>query len=100
AVTDTTQLFRTDHTAAEILRLVSGRPLDFPPGEKWSYSNTGYYVLGLLIEKVSGKPYWEFLDERIFEPLGMTQTRSGDPKAVIPDRARGYAWEQDAYRNR
>lgn len=92
-------LCRNDHTPEEIIRMVSEFPLEFQPGEKWAYNNTGYYLLGLIVEKASGKSYWEFLDERIFRPLGMTATRSSEPKAIIPNRARGYGWVENRYVN-
>jgi hypothetical protein len=60
------------------------------PGEKWKYSNSGYYLLGMVIEKVSGKSYAQFLDERIFKPLGMTHTSYGDDERIIPGRVAGY----------
>jgi CubicO group peptidase (beta-lactamase class C family) len=69
-------------------------PLEFQPGETWSYSNSGYLLLGNVIEKASGKSYWDFLRERIFLPLGMTATRSSDPAAIIPNRASGYEWSR------
>jgi D-alanyl-D-alanine carboxypeptidase len=74
--------------------------LEFQPGETWAYSNSGYLLLGNVIEKVSGKSYWEFLDERIFKPLGMTATRSSEPKAIIPNRAAGYEWHDNKLENR
>lgn len=78
----------------------TGLKLEFQPGETWSYSNTGYLLLGNIIEKTSGKSYWEFLDERIFRPLGMSATRSSEPKAIIPNRASGYQWQKDRLENR
>lgn len=83
---------RDDLSPAEVLGLVKELPLDFKPGEKWAYSNTGYFLLGMLIEKVSGKRYGEFLEERIFRPLGMTSTRVNELAAIIPNRATGYSW--------
>ncbi len=99
SVTDFITLCRNDHTPEEIIRMVAAEPLEFPPGEKWSYSNTGYYLLGLIVEKASGTSYWEFLDRHIFKPLGMTVTRSSEPRAIIPNRARGYAWIDNGYVN-
>lgn len=82
---------RKDYTPKDLIGLVRDLPLEFQPGEKWAYNNTGYYLLGMLIEKVSGKGYDEFLAERIFRPLGMTSTRLNRRDAVIPHRADGYA---------
>jgi len=74
--------------------------LEFEPGETWAYSNSGYLLLGNLIEVASGKSYWDFLRERIFAPLGMEATRSSDPRAVIPHRASGYGWRDAGFVNR
>ena len=88
SVRDFFKTARKDYTQREILDLVTKEPLEFTPGEKWNYSNTGYFLLGMLIEKVTGKTYGEFMAERIFKPLGMTQTRVNDLHAIIPNRAR------------
>jgi hypothetical protein len=74
--------------------------LEFEPGETWAYDNTGYYLLGIIVEKASGKSYYHFLDERIFKPLGMTSTHNTDPRPIVPNRASGYEWVKDKYENR
>ena len=76
-------------TTAMVDRLKK-EPLEFTPGEKFAYSNSGYYLLGAIIEKASGKAYAEFLQENIFTPLGMKQTGYDDPLRIIPNRAAGY----------
>jgi len=80
------QVVDLDH----LLDIVKDRPLDFKPGEKWSYSNTGYVLLGMVIEKTSGKPYGDFLKERIFEPLDMKDTGVDNRRLVLKNRAMGY----------
>ena len=60
--------------AEALLAEYAGAKLDFEPGERWSYSNTGYTLLGHIVAKVSGKPFGQFLKERILEPLGMTHS--------------------------
>lgn len=90
---------RLDVTPKELIAKVAELPPDFAPGEKWHYNNTGYFLLGMLIEKVSGKPYGEFLAERIFLPLGMTATRLNDMAAIVPNRASGYAYRGGQLRN-
>jgi D-alanyl-D-alanine carboxypeptidase len=65
------------------------KPLDFDPGTRWSYSNTGYLILGRIIEKVSGQPYAAFLKSRLLAPLGLTHTQYGPP-ADAPGLAQGY----------
>jgi CubicO group peptidase (beta-lactamase class C family) len=92
--------FETAPSCDELLEMFFKLPLEFRPGETWAYDNTGYYLLGIIIEKASGKPYWQFLDERIFKPLGMTATRSTDPRPIVPDRASGYEWKNDRFENR
>jgi D-alanyl-D-alanine carboxypeptidase len=86
----------------DIARLFFARlqRLEFQPGETWAYSNTGYLLLGNVIEKASGKTYWEFLEERIFKPLAMKASRSSEPAAVIGGRAAGYEWTGNSFRNR
>jgi len=82
--------FRNDYTEAELLKIVEGIPLAFEPGTKWSYSNLGYFTLGLVIHKVTGEFYGDFLQERVFRPLGMTTTRIISEADIIPNRAAGY----------
>lgn len=82
--------FRRDYTEDELLKRAEAIPLAFQPGEKWSYSNLGYVVLGILIHKVSGKFYGDFLQERIFRPLGMTTARIISEADIVPNRAAGY----------
>src|SRR3954469_958158 len=64
-----------DYSEDELFKMVTAQALDFAPGEKWSYSNLGYLTLGIVIHKVAGKFYGDFLHERIFEKLGMHSTR-------------------------
>lgn len=90
---------RKDFAQREILDLVAKEPLEFKPGEKWNYCNTGYFLLGMLIEKVSGKPYGQFMAERIFKPLGMTRTRANDLRDIVPNRAQGYEWDGKVLKN-
>ncbi|MDQ2798043.1 MAG: beta-lactamase family protein, partial [Armatimonadota bacterium] len=66
---------------------------------KYAYSNTNFHLLGMIVEKVSGKPYGDFLQERFFQSLGMTATRLSDPNTVIPNRARGYLWDGTTLQN-
>jgi CubicO group peptidase (beta-lactamase class C family) len=99
-VGDFLALGRTDFTRERILELLYALPSEFAPGATWSYSNTGYYLLGMVIEKASGRSYWEFLEERIFGPLGMRSTRSADPRAIVPNRAAGYGKAKGGLENR
>lgn len=81
---------RKDYTEDDELKIVEGIPLAFAPGTKWSYSNLGYLTLGILIHKVTGEFYGDFLQERIFKPLGMDTTRILSEADIIPNRASGY----------
>jgi CubicO group peptidase (beta-lactamase class C family) len=82
--------YRKDYTEDELLRLAGSFPLDFEPGTKWRYSNTGYVVLGILIGKVTGRFYGDFLKERIFDPLGMETARIISEADIVRNRAAGY----------
>ncbi|HUD47928.1 MAG TPA: serine hydrolase domain-containing protein [Candidatus Baltobacteraceae bacterium] len=77
-------------TQAQFIGKMAGYSTDFPPGGKWSYCNTGFNLLGFVIENVSGEDYWQFMQHRIFGPLGMSSTTHRDPRAIIPMRASGY----------
>jgi CubicO group peptidase (beta-lactamase class C family) len=74
----------------DLIALFRDKPLDFQPGEKWSYSNSGYIVLGYLIGKISGENYAEFVQKNIFDPLGMRDSGYGSNATIIPDFASGY----------
>lgn len=106
AIPDWLDVFRTNlkfETAPprdELLKMFFKLPLEFQPDQSWAYDNTGYYLLGIIIEKASGKSYWQFLDERIFKPLDMNATRSTDPQPFVPGRASGYEWKHSHYENR
>lgn len=82
--------FRRDYTEDELLKRAQAVPLAFQPGEKWSYSNLGYVLLGLLIHKASGQFYGDYLQERVFRPLGMTTARIISEADIVPNRAAGY----------
>jgi CubicO group peptidase (beta-lactamase class C family) len=83
----------------EILRRFTTLPFDFRPGEDWSYSNTGYAILGFLIHKVSGQSYGDFLEARIFKPLGLSSTRVISESDIIPNRAAGYILVKNEIKN-
>ncbi len=70
-------MLRKTMTPSEIIATFRDKPLDFPVGEKWSYSNSNYILLGAVIEKVSGVPYAQFLQDNLFTPLGMKDTGYG-----------------------
>jgi CubicO group peptidase (beta-lactamase class C family) len=77
-------------TDAELLALVKDAPFDFEPGSDWHYDNTGYYLLGMVLEKVTGKDYAELLQTELCTPLGLTRTRYDSNRELIKNRAQGY----------
>lgn len=81
---------RTGAAPKDLVALVANQPLYFTPGTKWNYSNTGYIVLGMLIEKVSGQSYADFLESNIFHPLGMTDSGYDRAAEILKARASGY----------
>jgi CubicO group peptidase (beta-lactamase class C family) len=84
---------------AEMVALWKDLPLEFAPGERWRYSNSGYYLLGLVIEKASGQSYADFLRTTLFEPLGLERTRYDSSHEIVPNRAQGYALGEDGLEN-
>ena len=81
------------------MKLAQTLELDFPPGTHWSYSNTGYVLLGILIRKVTGQFYGDFLEERIFSPLGMETARVISEADIVKNRAAGYVLNDDKLKN-
>ena len=82
--------FRKDWTEEELLKMIEGIPLTYPPGTTWEYSNLGFLTLGILIHCVTGEFYGDFLQQRIFQPLGMQTTRIISEADIVPNRAAGY----------
>jgi len=82
--------YRRDYSEDELTRVAFTLPLDFAPGTQWSYSNTGYALLGFIVRKASGQFYGDFLRERVFTPLGMSSTRVISEADIVPQRAAGY----------
>jgi CubicO group peptidase (beta-lactamase class C family) len=79
-------------SAADYLQLFIDTPLQFEPGERFAYSNSGYIVLGLIIEAVTGQNYYEYVRENIFEPSGMSDTAAYEVDAGTPNLAIGYTY--------
>jgi CubicO group peptidase (beta-lactamase class C family) len=90
---------RKDYTEEQLASMAYGLTLDFQPGDRWKYSNTGYLLLGIIIHKVSGKFYGDVLAERIFTPLGMTTTRIISEADIVPHRAAGYTLVKGELKN-
>jgi len=87
---DSTMDYRRDYTEEQLVALAARLPLQFRPGTTWSYSNTGYALLGFIARRVSGKFYGDYLRERVFEPLGMRTARVISESDIVPNRAAGY----------
>jgi CubicO group peptidase (beta-lactamase class C family) len=86
---------RRDYDEPALLEVMMGLPIEFEPGTQWSYSNSGYLILGLLTSKLAGKHWSEFQAERLFGPLGMTTARVISEKAIVEHRAAGYELDDE-----
>ena len=87
-------------TQEQFIREIARQPLEFQPGESWKYCNTGFNLLGFIVENVSGTNYWAFLRSRILQPLGMSATTDRRPSAIMPNRASGYEQTNHIHINR
>jgi D-alanyl-D-alanine carboxypeptidase len=87
-------------TQMQFIKALAALPSDFPPGEQAKYCNSGYNLLGHIIENVSGKNYWAFLAERVWGPLGITSATNRDPSIVVPNRVDGYLRRNGSWQNR
>jgi D-alanyl-D-alanine carboxypeptidase len=90
---------RLDRTPEEIIKLTQDKPLEFAPGSKYSYDNTGYVILGYIIERLSGERYADYVQHHIFDPLGMKSSGYDVSETIIPKRAAGYSRDKDQYIN-
>jgi len=90
---------RKDYSEADLLKIVEAIPPAYPPGTSWAYSNMGYVTLGILIHRVSGQYFGDFLQDRVFKPLGMSTTRIVSEADIIPNRAAGYRVENGQIKN-
>ncbi|HEY2466232.1 MAG TPA: serine hydrolase domain-containing protein [Terracidiphilus sp.] len=90
---------RLDFAEEELTTRIEAMPIEWAPGSKWDYRNTNYVLLGIIIHKVTGKFYADFLSERIFKPLGMPSTRLISEADIIPNRAAGYELHDGQLKN-
>ena len=93
------ELARQDMIPEELIDVFKNEPMDFDPGDKFLYNNSGYILLGYIIENLSGMTYEEFVEKNIFEKLGMSNSYYGKMKQIIPNRASGYQVDEDSYQN-
>ncbi len=91
-------LARKDMTPKELIDYFKNEPMDFDPGEAYRYNNSGFIILGYIIEQLSGKTYEEFIEKNIFKPLGMTSSYYGSHTRIIKNRASGYQ-QRDGFAN-
>jgi CubicO group peptidase (beta-lactamase class C family) len=85
------RVIRLDLAPDSVVALFANEPFDFKPGDAWAYDNSGYFLLGMIIEKVSGKPYGQYVKDELFTPLGLESTIYCDQAPLIKHRAQGYA---------
>ncbi|NNE99281.1 MAG: beta-lactamase family protein, partial [Pyrinomonadaceae bacterium] len=90
---------RDRYEVNDFIKKFSSGDLEFEPGSKFRYNNSGYFILGAIIEKVTGKKYAEVLRERIFNPLGMNDTGYDDHGPILKKRARGYQKTPEGFEN-
>jgi len=82
-------------TPEKIIERFSQKELDFSPGEQYNYSNSGYILLGAILEQITGQSYEQYLQEHIFEPLGMKDSRLDRPDYILDLRAAGYQFSEE-----
>lgn len=93
------EIMPLDRTHEQMVALFRDAPTDFAPGEQWRYNNSGYYLLGMIIEKVTGQSYAEYLEEEFYGPLGLDATVYCSEGPLIPNRAEGYVVQDGEFRN-
>lgn len=93
------EISRDPYPVDEFIKKYCSGDLEFEPGSKFAYNNSGYFLLGAIVEKVTDKPYEEVLKEKILDPLGMKNTGYDHHETIIEGRAAGYARTFDGYEN-
>ncbi len=95
----TSEVRRKDFTPPELVDFFKNQPMDFAPGEEFRYNNSAYFLLGYIVELVSGKTYENYIDSTFFKALGMKNSYYGSTSRIIHNRADGYASAEDGYKN-
>jgi D-alanyl-D-alanine carboxypeptidase len=98
-INEPTVNLRLDLVPQDVIESLRALPLNFPPGDRYAYSNTGYHLLAMILKERTGKYWGDFLEERILGPLQMTNTHVISLSEIIPNRASGYGWENDRLQN-
>jgi CubicO group peptidase (beta-lactamase class C family) len=99
SMSEFSMVLRKDHAPSQIIDIFKDEPMDFAPGERYLYNNSGYILLGYIIEKISGQAYEEYVDEHLFKPAGMINSIYGNDKMVLKNRAYGYQPSGSGYAN-
>lgn len=95
----TPEVQKKDFTVEELIDLFKDKPMDFEPGDQWRYNNSGYILLGYIIEKLSGQTYEQFISDNLFKPAGMENSLYGNDRIILKNRAYGYQAGHDGYEN-
>lgn len=98
-ISDTVLKAANDYTPPQIIDIFKNQPLRFAPGTRWEYSNSNYFLLGYIIEKLSGKTYAEYLHDVFFKPLAMTNSYYANDIPIINNRVDGYTRNERGYEN-
>ncbi len=93
------EMRKKDFTPGEMVEYFKNEPMDFAPGEKFLYNNSAYFMLGYIIESVSGKPYPQYIEEEIFAPLGMENSFYDNSSEILKNRASGYQRTKNGFEN-
>lgn len=91
--------YRKDFTEDDLAKMAYALTPEFAPGTRWNYSNTGYVLLGVIMSRVTGHPYWEYLTDKIFRPAGMPTIRIISEADIVPHRASGYRVENGEWKH-
>lgn len=90
---------RWDYKPKQLIDSFKNYPLEFEPGTKFSYSNSGYYLLGYIIEEITGSRYQSYVQDNLLKPLGLTHTYFDSAGIIIPNRVSGYQKDDTVYKN-
>ncbi len=90
---------RREYTDEELVHTIASYPLSYPPGTRWKYSNSGYILAGIIVTRLTGRFYGDFLESEIFRPLGMRTARIISDRDIVKHRAAGYLRTADGVRN-
>ena len=92
-------VWRVDYAPKDFIEFFKNEKMDFAPGTKFNYSNSGFYLLGYMIEKVSGMSYEEYVEKNIFEPAGMTNSSFNHYNKIVKNRVKGYVKGENGFEN-